>query len=114
MKSYATKPKKVCEISLKFQPPNITTIHFPSFKTITRFPFYFPSFSQLSRLIIFFLFKKLVKISIFKIELKIMFRGRKNFQWFESPFKKKEKEVKVDPKLSGQWNVLSLVANGMF
>jgi hypothetical protein len=112
MRSYATKPKKVCEISLRFQPPNITTTHFPSFKTITRFPFYFPFFSQLPRLINFFLFKKLVRISIFKIELKIMFRGRKNFQWSESPFKKNEKEMKVDPKLGGQWNVLSLVAHG--
>jgi hypothetical protein len=30
------------------------------------------------------------------------------------PFKKKEKGVKVDPKLGGQWNVPSLVANEMF
>jgi hypothetical protein len=28
--------------------------------------------------------------------------------------KRRRKEVKVDPKLSGQWNVPSLVANGMF
>jgi len=30
------------------------------------------------------------------------------------PLKKKEKGVKVDPKLGGQWNVPSLVANGRF
>jgi hypothetical protein len=28
--------------------------------------------------------------------------------------KRRRKEVKVDPKLDGQWNVPSLVANGMF
>jgi hypothetical protein len=55
---------------VRFQPPNTTNIHLHSFKTITRFPFYSPSFSQLLRLIFIFLFKKLVGISIFKIELK--------------------------------------------
>jgi hypothetical protein len=72
MKSYATKPERVREISLKFQPPNIITTHLRSFETITRFPFYYPSFSQLPRLIIHFLLKELVRTSIFKIELKIM------------------------------------------
>jgi hypothetical protein len=35
------------EISLRFQPPSIITTHLHSFKNITRFPFYFPSCSQL-------------------------------------------------------------------
>jgi len=29
-------------------------------------------------------------------------------------FKKRRREMKVDPKLGGQWKVPSLVANGMF
>jgi hypothetical protein len=66
------KPERVCEISLRFQPPNIITTHLHSFKIITKFPFYSPSSSQLLRLIILFLLKKLVGTSILKIELKIM------------------------------------------
>ncbi len=104
MKSYAMKPKRVGEISLRFQPPNTITSHLHSFKIITRFPFYSPSFSQLPRLIILFLLKKLVGTSILKIELKIMSREIKNPQWSEFAFlKRKKKEVKVDPKFSGQW-----------
>jgi len=63
-RSYAMKPKRVYEISLKFQPPNTITTHPHSFKTITRFSFYYPSFSPLPRLIIIFLFKKFVGRSI--------------------------------------------------
>jgi hypothetical protein len=77
MKSYVMKPERVCEISLKFQPPNIITTHLHSFKTTTRSPFYSPSFPQLPRLIILFLLKKLVGTNILKIELKIMFREKK-------------------------------------
>ncbi len=100
MRSYATKPERVCEISLRFQPSNTITTHLHSFKTITRFPFYFPSLSQLPRLIIFFLIKKLVGTSIFKIELKIM-SGEKR----ETPMirvrllKIRRREVKVNPHL---------------
>jgi hypothetical protein len=72
VKSYATKPERVCEISLKFQPPITIIINLHSFKTITRFPFYSPSLSQQPRLIILFLLKKLVGTRILKIELKIM------------------------------------------
>jgi len=57
------KPERVCELSLQFQPPNTITTHLHSFKTITRFPFYSPSFSQLQKLIILFLLKKLVRTS---------------------------------------------------
>jgi hypothetical protein len=80
MRSYATKPERVCEISPRFWPPNIITIHLRSFKTITRFPLYYPSFSQLTRLIILFLLKKLMGTSILKIELKIMFGEIKSSQ----------------------------------
>jgi hypothetical protein len=66
------KPERVCGISLKFQPPNPIIIHLHSFKTTTRFPFYSPFFSQLPRLIILPLLKKLVGTSILKIELKII------------------------------------------
>jgi len=39
LRSYATKPERVCEMSLRFQPPNIIPTHFHSFKTITNFHF---------------------------------------------------------------------------
>jgi hypothetical protein len=71
--SYITKPERVCGISLRFQPPNTFSINPHSFKITTRFPFYSPSLSQQPRLIILSLLKKLVRISILKIELKIMF-----------------------------------------
>jgi hypothetical protein len=80
------KPERVCEISLRFQPPNTITTHLHSFKIITRFLLYSPSSSQLLRLIIFFLLKKLVGTSILKIELKIMSGEKKNPQSSESAF----------------------------
>jgi hypothetical protein len=88
------KPKRVREISLRFQPPNTIITHLHSFKTITRFPFYFPSFSQLPKLIILFLLKKLVGISILKIELKIMSGERETYNDPSPPFKEKEKDAK--------------------
>jgi len=111
------KLERVCEISLRFQPPNTIIIHLHSFKTITRFPFYFPSFSQLPRLIILFLLKKLVGISIIKIELKIMSGGKVKALIIRIRLlKRRRKKKKVDPKLGGQWKekekVLHLVANG--
>jgi len=102
MGSYAMKPERVCDISLRFQPPNTITTHLHSFKTITRFPFYSPSSSQLPRLIILFLLKKLVGTHIFKIELKIMSGERVTPNHPSSPFKRR-RNVKVDPKLGGQW-----------
>ncbi len=128
-RSYATKPERVCGISLKFQPPNPITIHPHSFKTTTRFPFYSPSFSQLPRLIILPLLKKLVGTSIFKIELKIMFGEERSPMIQVHLLKRRKRKVKVDPKLGGQWKekekvpmlggqwkekdkVLCLVANG--
>jgi hypothetical protein len=101
VRSYATKPKRVYEIFLRFRPPNIINTHLHSFKTITRFSFYSPSFSQLPRLIILFLFKKLVRTNIFKIKLKIMPGERETPNDPNLPFKKKEKGVKVDPKFGG-------------
>jgi hypothetical protein len=71
VRNYTTKPKRVCEISIRFQPPHTITTPLHSFNIITRFPFYSPSFPQLPRLIILFLLKKLVGTSILKIELKI-------------------------------------------
>jgi hypothetical protein len=93
------KPKRVCEISLKFQSPNTITTHLHSFKTTTRFPLYFPSFSQLPRLIILFLIKKLVGTSILKIELKIMSGEERAPMIQVRLLKKRRKEVKVDPHL---------------
>jgi hypothetical protein len=98
------KPERVSEIYLRVQPPNIITTHLHSSKIITRFPFYSPSFSQLPRLIILFLLKKLVKTSILKIELKIMFREKKETSIIRVRLlKRRRRKVKVDPKLGGQW-----------
>jgi hypothetical protein len=106
------KLERVCEIFLKFQPFNTITTHPHSFKTITRFSFYFPSFSPLPRLIILFLFKKLVGTSI-QDWMKIMSEEKREFPmiWVRL-LKRRWREVKVGLKLGGQWNVPSLVANG--
>ncbi len=99
------KLERVCEISLKFQPPNTITTHFHSFKPITRFSFYFPSFSLSPRLIIIFLLKKLVETSI-QGWIENYVQGKREPSMIEIRFlKRKRKEVKVDPKLGGQWNV---------
>jgi hypothetical protein len=105
VKNYATKPKRVCEISLKFQPPNTITTHLHSFKTTRRFPFYSPSFSQLPRLIILFLLKKLVRTSILKIELKIMSEEERDSHDPSPSFKDKEKGGEGKSPLGGQWKV---------
>jgi hypothetical protein len=95
------KPERVCEISLRFQPPNTITTHLHSSKNITRFPFYFPSSSQLPRLIIL---KKLVGTSILKIELKIMFGEKEKASIIQVRLlKRRKRKVKVDPKLGGRW-----------
>jgi hypothetical protein len=80
VRSYATKLERVCEISLRLQPPNTITTNLHSFKIITRFPFYSPSFSQQPKLIILFLLKRLVGTSILKIELKILSGEKKDSQ----------------------------------
>jgi len=106
------KPERVCEISLKFQPPNVITTHPHSFKTITRFSLYYPSVFPLLRLIIIFLLKKLVGTSI-QDWMKIMSGEKRKFPLIRVRLiKRRRREVKVDPKLSGQWKVPSLVANG--
>jgi hypothetical protein len=103
VRSYTTKPERVCEISLRFQPPHTITTHLHSFNIIIRFPFYYSSFSQLPRLIIFFPLKKLVGTSIFKIELKIMSREEEASMIRIRFLNRKRRKVKVDPKLGGQW-----------
>jgi hypothetical protein len=129
VKSYNTKPERVCEISLRFQPPNTINTNLHSLKTITKFPFYSPSLSQQPRLIILFFLKKLVGISILKIKLKIMSEEEESANDLNPPFKEKEKEGEGRSKawwpieregegslLGGQWKekekVLCLVANG--
>jgi hypothetical protein len=113
MRSYTTKPERVREIFLRFQPPNPITTHLHSSKTITRFPFYSPSFSQLPRLIILFLLKKLMGTKILKIELKIILREKRELPMIlVHLLKRRGRRVKVDLKLGGQCKVPSLVANG--
>ncbi len=80
------------------------TTHPHSFKTITIFPFYSPSSSPLPRLILLFLFKKLIRTNISPnwIGSYLPKGKRKNPpKHLSPPFKEKEKE-----------KVLGLVANG--
>jgi hypothetical protein len=101
VRSYTTKLERVFENFLRFQLANTFPTYFHSFKTTTKCPFYSPSSYHL--LIIIFLFKKLVGISILKISIKNYVRGKR-----EPPMiricllKRKKKEVKQDPKLDGQ------------
>ncbi len=108
------KSKRLCDISLRFQFPNTILIHFHSFKTTTKCPFYSPSSYHLPRLILLCLFKKVVKTIFSRFELKIMSRERKSPQWSESAFLREEEggegRSKVwwpmeCSKLGGQWNV---------
>jgi hypothetical protein len=46
--------------------------------------------------------------------MKIILEAKRPPNHQNPPFKEQEKGVKVDPKLGGQWNVPSLVANGRF
>jgi hypothetical protein len=72
VRSYGTKPKRVCEIPLRFQLPNTTLTHFHPFKTTTKGPFYFPSSYHLPRLFLLSFFKKVVRTIFSRLELKIM------------------------------------------
>jgi len=117
------KPERVCEISLKLQPSNTITTHPHSFKTITKFPFYFPSFFLLLRLIIIFLFKKLVENKYSRLHENYLQSKEKAPNDPSPPFKEKEKGSEgrskawwpmEGSKLGGQWKVPSLVANGMW
>ncbi len=62
-------------------------------------------------LLILLLPKKVVGTSLFKTWVENNVWKREASNDLNHLLKKKKKEVKVDPKLSGQWNVLSLVAN---
>jgi hypothetical protein len=47
--------------------------------------------------------------------MKIMYGGKKKLPMIRVRLlKRSRRKVKVDPKLNGQWNVPSLVANGRF
>jgi hypothetical protein len=97
------KPERVCEIFLRFQPPNTITTHVHSSKIITRFPFYSPSSSQ-PRLIILFLLNKLVGTSIIKIKLKIMSREKEEVLIIRIRLlKRRGRKVKVHSLFGGQW-----------
>jgi hypothetical protein len=72
------------------------------------------SFSLPPRLIIIFLLKKLVEINI-QDWIENYVRGKREppMIWVHL-LKRRRRDVKVDPKLGGQWNVPSLMANGMW
>jgi hypothetical protein len=47
--------------------------------------------------------------------MKIISKAKKYLPMIQVRFlKRRRREVKVDPKLGGQWNIPSLVANGRF
>jgi len=117
MRNYAMKPERVCEIFLRFQPPNTITTHLHSSKIITRFPSYSPSSSQLPKLIILFFLKKFARTNILQIELKNYVRGKEEALIIRVHLlKRRRRKVKVDPKLDGQWEekekVFCLMTNG--
>jgi hypothetical protein len=78
VESYAIKLERVYEISLRFQLPNTIPTHFHSFKTTTKCPFYSPSSYHLPRLILLFLFKKVVRTIFSRFELKFTSREKEN------------------------------------
>jgi hypothetical protein len=82
------KPKRVCEISLKFPPP-----------------FSFPFFSLPPRLIILLLLKKLVGTSIQDLIENYVRAKREPPMIQVHLLKRRRKDVKVDPKLGGKLNV---------
>jgi hypothetical protein len=108
------KPERVCEVSLKFRPSNTITSHPHSLKTIARSSLYFSSFLPLLRLIIICLLKKLVGTSIQDCMKIISEQEREPPIIRAHPLKRRRREVKVDPKLGGQWKIPCLVVNGRF
>jgi hypothetical protein len=81
------KPKRVCGIFSKI--PTSQYCHYspPFLQDYYKISILLSSFSQLPRLVILFLLKKLVGKNIFKIELKIMSGEKKSSNDPSSPFK---------------------------
>ncbi len=107
------KPEKVCEVFLKFLPSNTITSHpflqnyykilillsflLPSIRTNHYLPLQEACGNKYSRL------------------HENYFRGKRELPMIRVHLlKRRRREVKVDPKLGGQWKVPCLVANGMF
>jgi len=65
----ATKLEKVYKKFLKFQAPNTIFYSLPFSQKYYKHPIYSPSFHHLLRLIILFLPRKVVEISIFKTQI---------------------------------------------
>jgi hypothetical protein len=112
--SYAMKPKTICEIFSKVPTSQHYHISLPFLQTYYKILILLPSFSLPPRLIIIFLFKKLVETSI-QDWIENYVRGKREPLMIQvCLLKRRRREVKVDPKLGGQWNVPSLVVNGMW
>ncbi len=97
------KPKKVFEISLKFQLTNTLPIHFHSFKTITNCPFYSPSTYHLPRPIIIFLLKKLACGNKYSQDFNWKLCPRKERAPNDPSLPFKEKEKGVEGKSKTWW-----------
>ncbi len=91
MRNYATKPERVCEVSLRFQLPNTIPTHFHSFKTITKCPFYSPSSYHLLKINFFSSSRRLWEQIFSRFELKLRPRKDRTPNDLSPPFKEKEK-----------------------
>jgi hypothetical protein len=97
------KPERVCEFLKKVPTSQHYHNSLPFLQTYYNVFILLPSFSFPSRLIILFLFKSLSK-QIFKTELKVMSREKRELSMIQVRLlKRRRREVKVDPKLGGQW-----------
>jgi hypothetical protein len=97
----------VCEISLKFQAPNIIPTHFHSFQITTIIQSIIPLSTIYSNLS-FSYPKESCRNKIFsRFKLKVMFAKKRTPNDLSSPFKGREKEGgERRSQLGGQWKVL--------
>jgi hypothetical protein len=108
------KPKRVCEIFLKFQPSNTITTHPPFLQN------YYKILILLSFLLPFTKTNHYLPLqetcgNKYSRLHENYFRGKRELPMIRTRLlKRRNREVKVDPKLGGQWKVPYLVANGMF
>jgi hypothetical protein len=106
MRSCATKPERVYEISVKFQNSQHYPYSFPFFQKYYNHPIYSASFHHLLKLIILLLPRKVVGTSILDIQIKNYIREREPQMIRICPLKRsRRKEVKENP---------NSMANGSF
>ncbi len=106
MRNYVMKPERVCEISLRFRPPNIIIIHLRSFKIIRRFPFLLSFIFLTTKANHFFPPQEACGNKYIQDWIKNYVQGKRKLPMIWVCFlKKKGRGVKVNSKLGGQWKV---------